>query len=161
VADGGAARAVLVVGIGNTMRRDDAVGLVVARRVRSAGVPPEVEVREEEGEPVGLLDTWAGRDAVVVVDAMRSGAAAGTVHRLDATAAPLPAEIAGSTSTHAVALSEAIELGRALGRLPGRLVVFAIEGGRFDAGDGLTPAVEAAVAGVVDAVVAEACAAQG
>jgi hydrogenase maturation protease len=38
-----------------------------------------------------------------------------------------------------------VELARALGRLPPRLVFFGIEGACFDAGETLTPAVAAAV----------------
>ena len=68
----------------------------------------------------------------------------GTVHRFDAAAAPLPAAAVRS-GTHAFGVADAVELARALGRLPARLDVYAIEGGSFAAGDGLTPAVARAV----------------
>ena len=48
-------------------------------------------------------------------------------------------------STHALGLAEAIELARALDRLPARLELYGIEGARFEAGAGLTPAVAPAV----------------
>ena len=67
-----------VIGIGNPLRGDDAIGLLVARRVRElAG--PEVEVMELEGEPARLIDAWQGAALVVVVDAVKSGAAEGSV----------------------------------------------------------------------------------
>jgi hydrogenase maturation protease len=66
------------------------------------------------------------------------------VHRFDATDRPLPVEL-GSASTHALGLAAAIELARELGRLPRRLVVYGIEGERFELGEGLTPAVGDAV----------------
>ena len=50
------------------------------------------------------------------------------------------------SSTHAFGVADAVELARALGRLPGRLDVYAIEGASFAAGDRLSPAVERAVA---------------
>jgi hydrogenase maturation protease len=131
-----------VIGLGNAARGDDAAGLIAARRL--GGI-------EHEGDPLALLDVWDGAESVVVIDAVRSGAAAGTIHRLDADE-PLPAALRTSTSTHAVGLAEAVELARALGRLPARLTVYGIEGERFDAGTGLTPAVSAAVDAVVDAV---------
>jgi hydrogenase maturation protease len=158
VGDGPASHTVLVAGVGNAMRRDDGAGLAVARRVRELGAPDGVEVRAAEGEPVGLLELWDGRDAVVLVDAMRSGAAPGTVRRLDASAGPLPRWLRGSTSTHAVALAETVELARALGRLPPRVVVYAVEGERFDAGAGLSDGVAAAVERLGEAVLAEAAA---
>jgi hydrogenase maturation protease len=132
---------VLVVGVGNAWRRDDAVGLAVARRL-AGELPGAVTVLECEGEPLGLLDAWEGADVVLVVDAVSSGAEPGTVHRLDA-ASPLPAALFRG-STHALGVAEAVELGRALGRLPSRLAVYGVEGERFEAGEGLTPAVERA-----------------
>lgn len=132
---------VLVVGVGNTLRGDDAAGPLVARRLADAGV----RAVPFAGEPVGLLDLWAGARAVVLVDAVRSGGEPGTLHRWDASAAPLPAALGGSTSTHAVGLGDAVELARALDRLPGRLVVLGVEGSCFDTGAALSPAVAAAL----------------
>jgi hydrogenase maturation protease len=96
-------------------------------------------------EPSRLLDLWAGADHAIVVDAARSGAPPGTVRRFDATAGPLPAGITRS-STHLFGVADAVELARALGRLPAHLDVYAIEGQDFSAGTGLTAAVEQAVA---------------
>ena len=141
----------MVIGVGNPLRGDDAAGLVVARRARERGV----EAIEQEGEPVGLIEAFAGHDAVVVVDAVRSGAPAGTVHRADVSSVPLPAPFTAPASTHTLGLGEAIELARALDRLPARIVVFGVEGERFDTGAELSPAVAAALGPLVDAVVAE------
>ena len=122
--------------MGNALRGDDAAGLEVARRLRSARV---------EGDCSRLLDAWRGVDDVAVVDAASSGAPAGTIHRFDTSAAPLPARTLRS-STHAFGVPEAVELARELGQLPARLRVYAIEGSDFAAGARLTPAVERAVA---------------
>jgi hydrogenase maturation protease len=140
-----------VIGVGNAYRGDDAAGLVVARRLRERGV----EAIEQEGEPVALIDVFAARDAVVLVDAVQSGAPPGTVHRFDVSDGPLPRELRGSTSTHAVGLGEAIELARALGRLPPRVVVYGVEGARFATGAGLSYEVEAALAPLVEAISGE------
>jgi hydrogenase maturation protease len=107
---------------------------------------------EFEGEPVGLLDAWEGAGLAIVIDAVSSGAPAGTVHRLDASAQPLPASLAGAPSTHAVGLGQAIELARTLGRLPARLVVYGIEGERFSASEELSPSVAEALNGLVEQV---------
>jgi hydrogenase maturation protease len=50
---------------------------------------------------------------------------------------------------------EAVQLGKALGRMPSRLRIFGIEGEDFSFGEGLTPAVESAVAGLVERVIRE------
>jgi hydrogenase maturation protease len=147
---------VLIVGLGNDLRGDDAVGVLVARRLAAEGVPASVEVREEQGDASELLEAWRDRTAVILVDALRSGAATGSRLRLEAGTTPLPRALRGSTSTHAVSLAEAIELARALGSLPGHVVVHAVEGGRFAPGAAPSPEVTAAVPAVAAAVRAEA-----
>ena len=141
-----------MVGVGNAWAGDDAAGLLVARIVRE-GAPAGVTVLEHEGEPTALLDTWEGARLAVVVDATLGGGPPGDVQVLDATRAPLPASFTG-TSTHAFGLAGAIELARAMGRLPQRLLVVGIEGERFEAGGRPGPAVTAALAPAAERVLA-------
>jgi len=133
----------VVIGVGNSWAGDDAAGVLVARLVRDR-VPDGVAVAEHEGEPTALLDTWERSGLAIVVDATFGGGRPGAVRVLDATHEPLPAGFTG-TSTHAFSLAQAIELGRALGRLPDRLLVVGIEGESFEAGAGPGPAVAAAL----------------
>lgn len=145
----------VVIGVGNSLRRDDAAGLEVARALRAMAAGSEIVVREEEGETLALLDAWEGARAVVLVDAVCSGAAPGTVHRIDASEGPLPDHLRSSSSTHAVGLAEAIELARALGRLPARVVLFGLEGRCFDAGSELSPELRALVDPLAERVLGE------
>jgi len=133
----------MVIGVGNRWRGDDGAGLAVARRVRELA-PAWVEVRELEGDATALVEAWSGAEHAVVVDAAESGAPPGTVRRFDAAAGRLPVHSLRS-STHAFGVADAVELARALGRLPGRLDVYAIEGASFTAGGSLSPEVERAV----------------
>ena len=136
---------VLVIGIGNQLRGDDSASGEVVRRLHERGAQTGIEVIEELCEPNDLLEVLHGRDAVVLVDTMRSGDPPGTIRRFDASSEPLPARLRGSVSTHAFGLHEAIELARALHRLPRRVIVFAVEGRHFEAGGTLSGEVQAAV----------------
>jgi hydrogenase maturation protease len=149
-------RSVMVIGVGNALRHDDGAGLAVARRLRARSGRTPIAVREHEGETLALLELWAGSDAVVLVDAIRSGATPGTIHRFDASEEPVPGELRGSSSTHAVGIGEAIELARSLQRLPRRVLLLGVEGRRFDAGVGLSAEIEARVDDLVDLVLGEA-----
>ncbi|HET6947234.1 MAG TPA: hydrogenase maturation protease [bacterium] len=151
---------VVVVGVGNAYRRDDAAGLAVVRRLREA-VPPGTVVVEAEADPMLILEHCAGAEAAVVIDAVSSGGRPGTVYRLDAGGAPLPERLFGTTSTHAFSVGEVVELARALGTLPPRVTVFGIEGRAFEAGEGLSPEVAAAVERVAAEITAEAAMAVG
>ena len=143
----------VVVGVGNAVRGDDAAGLAVAERVRGRA-PQGVDVVECEQEPTRLLDAWDGADMAVVVDAALSGAEPGSVHRFDASAEGVPVRMFRS-STHAFGIGDAVELGRVLGRLPDRVVVFGIEGAEFALGSGLSDPVARAVDGVAGLVIDE------
>ncbi len=143
----------LFIGIGNPLRGDDAAGLLAARALRARGAEG-IEVRELEGEPVDLIEAWRGAELVLVADAVVSGGESGGLHRIDAGAGPLPAALAGA-STHAMGLAEAVELARALDRLPPRLLVYGIEAASFATGAEPSPAVRTAAERVADAVVAE------
>lgn len=150
------ARATVVIGVGNSLRHDDAAGLEAVRRLRTRAERAGVVVCEQQGECLGLLAQWEGAGAVVLIDAIHSGRAPGTIDRLDASAMALPAELVGSSSTHAVGIGEAIELARALDRLPARVVVFGVEGRCFSAGEGLSEQVRAAIPALADAAGEEA-----
>ena len=141
---------VCVVGVGNDLRGDDGVGLEVARRLEGT-LPADVRLLECEGEPVSLLDAWQGCDVAILVDATVSGKEPGLVRRLLAHEAPLPPELQRA-STHLLGVAEAVELARALGRLPERTIVYGIEGGCFDTGTALSEPVAAAVDTVADAI---------
>jgi len=145
----------LVIGLGNDFRRDDGAGRVAARRVRElAG--EAVRVIEESGEGAALMDAWRGAELVILIDAVHSGAAPGTIHRLDARAQPIPSNFF-HYSTHAFSVAEAVELARALDQLPPRLIVHGIEGKDFTSGEGLSPEVAAAVEQVAQTVKGELC----
>ncbi len=143
----------VIIGVGNIYRGDDGVGLIIARQVRDAALPG-VRVREESGEGAALLDAWQGASMVILCDAVRSGNAPGTIHRLEAHRQPIPSGFF-RYSTHAFSVAEAVELARALGQLPPHLVLYGVEGSDFTAGNALSPPVAHAAQEVVRQVQAE------
>lgn len=129
-----------VIGIGNTHRRDDGVGIEIARHIREK-VGRLIDVVEASGEVAGLIDAWTGADTVIAFDAVLSGGEPGEIYRVDAVANAVPIKF-GLYSSHSMGLAEAVELSRALGTLPRRLVIYGIEGSDFGMGVGLTDEVE-------------------
>jgi hydrogenase maturation protease len=143
----------LIIGMGHLDRGDDAAGRIVAARLRERATP-HVDVLETDGEAAKLLDLMEGRARVIIVDACLSGGKPGIIHRLDATAGPLPRPMF-AMSSHAIGLVESIELARTLGTLPAHCHVLAIEAERFDLGAGLSDPVAAAVDEVVESLLAD------
>jgi hydrogenase maturation protease len=152
---------VLVAGVGNVFRGDDAFGVEVVRRLAARPLPAGVRVADfgTRGHDLAyaILD---GYDAVVLADAAARGGAPGTLYTLepDANAPDAP----GPAGTHGVDLPAVFGLVRAMGGTLPRLVLVGCEpadlGTDEDGAMGLSPAVAAAVdraVGLVEAAVAE------
>jgi hydrogenase maturation protease len=144
---------VLVVGVGNEYRNDDGVGLLVARAIKKRQFP-NVVVQEESGEGAALIDAWKGFQNVLVADAVSSGAAPGTIFRIDVQKETVPAKFF-HYSTHAFSISEAIELARVMNVLPSTLIVYGIEGYDFAAGTALSIPVQHAVDAMIERMIKE------
>ena len=149
----------VVVGIGSEFRSDDAVGLEVARRLDLLMLTG-VRVAISDGEPLQLIDAWDGVSLAVVVDAVTGGASPpGTLHQLrlpDGEQAWLAAgKEAHLASWHGSGLRTAVELGLALGRLPGLLIVHGVEASDVSLGRGLSPEVAGAADRLADLILAE------
>lgn len=149
------ARARLVIGIGNSLRGDDAAGLACIGALRGR-LARDIELIESDGEPAGLLARLARAAEAHLIDASVSAAPPGTVRCFDALTQRLP-RLAGAASTHGLGLSETLELARALGALPARCLVYAIEGASYAPGAPLSDPVRAAIARVARQI-ARACA---
>ena len=145
----------MVIAIGNDFRRDDGVGPAVLRELRDL-VPPGVDLVLTDGEPARLIEAWTGASLAIVVDAVRvlppypEPPQPGRVRRfvLDRPGGGT----ARAASSHGLGLDDAIGLALALDRMPGRLIVHAIEAADLSQGPGLSAPVAAAVGGVVSAI---------
>lgn len=134
----------MVYGLGHPDRGDDAVGPQVADRV-AGHLAGRRRVRVGSGsEPLGLIDLLVAGAAVVVVDAVRTGAPAGTVLVRDLDRDPLP-DTGAPGSGHLLGLDQVLGLARSTGRLTRPAWLVGVEATGFDYGAGLAPAVEAAV----------------
>jgi hydrogenase maturation protease len=142
----------LVVGLGSPDRGDDGVGPTVAGAIADLGLAG-VRVASHE-DPTDLIHLWKGADVAVVIDAVMSGHAPGEIVLLEVgrRERPLPESSwaqTGRGGTHAFGLAAAVELSRALGHLPPRVVLVGIEAASFDHGAPLSPRVRAAVGAAV------------
>ena len=137
--------AVVVIGIGNTLRRDDGVGPLILDACRYDPLAG-CDLVECDGEAMQVVEAWCDRVLAVVVDAVCTGDVAGTMHDLrvddlsDGEAESL------ATNEHFLGLAEALRLGRQLDKLPAALRVLGIEPGDLKRGFGLSPAVAASMA---------------
>lgn len=157
----------LIACCGNRLRGDDALGLRVfdaltrrralaaAGRPRlSLGLAAGIHLRALDDGGFALLDAFDGYAEIVIVDALHMPGTVGDLVLLDASRHPLPSALR-SASTHALGVAGAVELGRALGRLPDRVIVLGVIGQRFEVGAPMGAAVKAAIPRVMARLQAE------
>ena len=136
----------LVIGVGNRDRGDDAVGPIVCDRIAQLRLP-DVDTIVFEGSVLDLPIHWSTSDRVVLVDAAAPADEPGRVALTNALADRLTSPSA--VSTHTIDVGAAIEVARALDRMPAELTIIGIEGVTFEFGAPLTPAVERSAHAVV------------
>ena len=139
----------LVLGVGNRSRGDDGVGPEVAERVAALDVPGVRVVAD--AEPVALVELLATYDEVVVVDATVPGVDPGSLHVQVVGVTPMPRDTA-PVGSHGLGVPEAVELARALGRLPRRLTLLGVEAVTLEPGAPLSDPVAARLDDAVAAV---------
>jgi hydrogenase maturation protease len=133
-----------VIGVGNEWRGDDAVGLLVARRLKEDQLP-QVEIAECRGTLTAVREAWKDTAGVIVVDAVVSGGPPGTIYRFDAHGAGVPVELSRSPSSHGWGVAEALALGKVFQELPPWLIIYGIEGQNFGPGQEVSQEVTAAI----------------
>jgi hydrogenase maturation protease len=136
---------VLVLGLGNDILSDDAVGLNVARELRRhLSGSDGIEVLETSEMGLSLLDYIVGFGDLILVDAVQTGQAPpGFAHEFDES----QLKVLPFVSPHFFGVGEVLALGRQLGmRVPDRVKIFAIEAqDPFSVHVGLTPALRQAL----------------
>jgi hydrogenase maturation protease len=137
--------AIKIIGIGQSLRGDDAAGLAAVRlwveKFHAEALPPGVEVELAEVPGIGLLSILESTRLAILVDAVHSGAKPGTIHRL--TEDQLESFNRGSNSAHGWGVAETLLLGRQLAQdnLPPQLILIGIEAGQLDLGTAISPEV--------------------
>jgi hydrogenase maturation protease len=144
----------LVIGIGQSLRGDDAAGLEAVRLWQSTHpqTAEKVNVILSELPGLGLIDLLDGMDTAILVDAVHGEAEAGTIHHLRPE--KLEAFTPGSASAHGWGVAETLELARKLypqlEDFP--IALIGIEAASLEMGAGLSPQVQAALAGAAEMI---------
>lgn len=138
---------IVVIGIGQSLRGDDAAGLEAVRqwkeRFPETAGRPEVQI-EASGLPgLALLDMLNDVEAAILVDAVQGSARPGTIHRLSE--AELESFTSASKSAHGWGVAETLRLRRQLTDARAKVRIIGIEAEQMELGSGLSKAIHEAI----------------
>jgi len=153
MSDTGSRRPVLILGIGNILLRDEGIGVRVIEQMRKRQLPDNVELVDGGTAGADLLDTLAEREKVIVIDAVQTNHAPGTVLRLNVDDLVKPDGI--GTSLHELGLCEALAMTKQLGCAPGNVIVFGIKPEKIESGLELSETILQSMPKVIELVLKE------
>ena len=143
--------AIRVLGIGSPAETDN-VGFLVAHALQGGFAPDRVEIAALDRPGPRLIEHMRGAATVILVDAVRSGAPPGKLHRLEGR--QLNGALVHRTSTHGFGLEETLQLAERLGELPPHLLLMGVEVGAAPPDPQHLAALVEAVRGEVQAALA-------
>jgi hydrogenase maturation protease len=141
---------ILVAGVGNIFLGDDGFGVEVALALSQRQLPESVKVKDFgiRGFDLAyaLLDPW---DAVIIVDALPRGNAAGTLYVVEPDLAALPGAASAAINPHGMDPVRVLNLAASQGTISAQVLVVGCEpqdfGDELEGRMGLSAPVEAAV----------------
>lgn len=135
---------ILVLGVGNLVMSDDAVGVVVAQRLRhNYRFADNVEIMDGGTLGLDLLPKLENITNLIMIDAVETGRKAGTCVRLCGQELPIALET--KVSPHQMGLKDLLSVSGLMGHLPDEMVLIGVQPGSLEMEIGLTPEVEAMV----------------
>lgn len=133
---------IALLGLGNLMRTDDAVGMLTLRELEECGrLPPEVRVIEGGTLGLDLLESLRGISHLLVLDAVDTGVIPGTLKRFEGLQVD---DLPISKSVHLLGFSDLMGALRLIDAAPAEVVLLGVQPASTDWGTVLTPEVELA-----------------
>jgi hydrogenase maturation protease len=118
---------ILILGVGNLLCGDDAVGVLVAQALQKrADLPPHVTVVDGGTDGIGLIPLLEAYSQVIIVDAVLMDEPPGTIRRLVWQDVRLIGH-ERPLSLHQSDLADALLLAEALHCLPRTLVIYGVQ----------------------------------
>lgn len=154
----------LIIGCGNLLRGDDAVGPVLIRRLWECGLPDGVHCADAGTGGMDVAFQMRGAEKVIMVDACRTGSPAGEIFRIPGEQVEQLPPLSG-IHLHCFRWDHALAFARWLLKedYPKHVTVYLIEGAGFEFGAPLSAPVEVAMmklaARLLDELRPHACAA--
>ena len=144
----------VVLGIGNTILSDEAAGVRTVEALEQAWqMPDNVMLIDGGTSGMEMIEDLSGVDLLIVIDVVKTGAAPGTVVKIEG--ADIPVFFRNKLSPHQIGLPDVLASLELLDAIPKEIVVLGVEPVSLELGMDMTPAIAARIGQLLDMAVAE------
>ena len=142
----------LVIGVGNPILSDDAIGIRIVQYLKEKY--PQLEIIETSEYGIGMLDYVSGYERLIIIDSIKTGGRMAELYKLELK------DLNPSSyypTSHGVDIATAFNLGQMLGyQIPKKVCIYAIEvNDNTTFAEGCTPAIEASIPNIAAEIVGE------
>ncbi|WP_281201110.1 hydrogenase maturation protease [Orenia metallireducens] len=140
--------------MGNLIMSDDGVGIHVLRELQKGNLAEDILLLEVGTSPLNYLEEISQSEKVIIIDAMRGGATAGSIYRL--TEDNIKFNSNNTRDFHGYTLLNVVELARELTDLPINLIIYGVEPKSLDLGEKLSPDIKKSIPTLINLIIKEA-----
>ncbi|UCE66046.1 MAG: hydrogenase maturation protease [Candidatus Zixiibacteriota bacterium] len=144
----------LIIGIGNGFRKDDGVGLEIARRIEELNLPG-ITVAKSTGDITNYINVFRDFEILIIADSIKNAGNPGMNIRIDISDLQEDFELSPNISTHWLGILETLKLANNTGYLPAKTIIYGIEGVDFSYGIGISAELTNATELIVDEIIDE------
>ena len=144
----------VVLGIGNTILSDEAAGVRAVEALEQAyRMPDNVLVIDGGTSGMEMIEDLSNLDFLIVIDVVKTGAAPGTVVKIEGD--EIPVFFRHKLSPHQIALPDVLASLELLDTMPKEIIVLGVEPITLELGMDMTPTVAAKVPALAEMAAAE------
>lgn len=141
----------IVIGVGNSFRKDDGVGPEIAERIENMNLA-DVRVIKSNGDLAEILEILSEFDFILIADSVSTGAPPGTVYRIDPSDSKYSFQAEKNPSSHRFGIIEILKLAKNIDMPLKNVIIYGIEGEDYSHGEGLSSKVREAVEEVIEKI---------
>jgi hydrogenase maturation protease len=144
----------LILGVGNLLMSDEGLGVhVIQQLVRDYQLPEQVQVLDGGTLGMDLLYYLEGAENLLLIDAVETGEAPGTLVRLEDD--QVPAFLSIKISPHQLGVPDMLAAAKLKDVYPQRIVLWGVQPELLELGLDLSPTVAAKVEPIIESILAQ------
>jgi len=147
-------RKTVILGLGNILLKDEGIGVHVIKELEKKGLPQTLEIIDAGTSGLEIIPSIKDTDTLIIIDAIKTDKAPGTVYRLKPEDLPLDPNIK-SLSLHQIGVLESLSIVKNLGKLPREVIIIGIEPKEISLGLELSQELKQKIPDIVNIILKE------